>query len=147
MARLYDPETWLTQNAKPSWKITLLLRPFYFQDTSMIAREQHELTGKEAGRIAALTRSYDETLPEAGEAAGLEDRLWLSDQTVIVRIPRRNGGHIKFSMCYDHHEDSWFDCYNPPDSPLDKPIKFEELKLLGKKKPTKKKKPVRKPRR
>lgn len=146
MARLYDPETWLKENAKPSWKITLMLGPIHHEDTSAIPREQHELTGKEAGKIRDLIRYYDDDLPQAGEAAGLED-LWLSDQHVIVRIPRRNGGYIKMSMCYDHHEDSWFDCYNPPDSPKDKPFKFAELKLLGKKKKPTKKKPVRKARR
>lgn len=151
MARLYDPETWLEENAKPSWKITLLLRPFYFEDTSMIAREQHELTGKEAGMIESLTRDYEDGLPEAGEAAGLADRLAYANQHVVVRIPRRNGGCIKFSMIYDHHEDSWFDCYNPPDSPKDMPVDFAELKkLVGKKKPAKKrpakKSTTRKPR-
>lgn len=105
----------------------------------MIATEEHVLTGKEAHLINSLWRAYEDELPAAGEAAGIED-LWLSVVDVTVRIPRRNGGHIKFTMTYDHHEDSWFDCYNPPDSPKDKPIQFADLKKLGKKKKATKKK-------
>lgn len=146
MPRLYDPLIWLENNGKPSWKITLNLCPMHIEETAQkVAAEQHELTGKEAHRIDTLWRGYELELPAAGEAVGVED-LWLSVATVTVRIPQRNGGNIKFTMVYDHREGNWFDCYNPPDTPKDKPIQFAELKkLVGKKKPAKKSAP-RKPR-
>lgn len=144
MARLYSPLTWLEKNAKPSWKLTLTLCPMHYdEDAQKIEAEQHDLTGKEAHLIDSLWRGYEDELPAAGKAIGIEDLL-LSVASVIVRIPRRHGGFIKHSMVYDHHEDSWFDCYNPPDTPKDKPIQFAELMKLGKKKKPAKKKPVKK---
>lgn len=142
MARLYDPTTWLEKNAKPSWKISIWLGPMHHDDDahSKVESEQHDITGEEAHRIEQLWRHYEDNLPDAGRAIGIDD-LNLADVGVTVRIPQRNGGNIKFRMTYDHQEDSWFDCYNPPDSPLDKPIQFADLKLLGKKKPTKKSAP------
>jgi len=126
MPALHNPLIWLAAHAKPSWTITLRLRPFH-HDAEDVGDTVHTLAGSEAHKIHKLIEDYESyTLPILSNDHG-ED-FWLACPFVSVSKPRTNGGHIHFSMVYDQHEDSWFgsshETHKPP-NPKDKVISWE----------------------
>ncbi len=136
MSRIYDPIGWLKQNARPSWKITLTLSP-YHTETDKVEPVFHQLSSKEVGQIEKLTREYEYELPAIGEALDIDD-FSCANQDVVVRIPRRNGGHTVFFFGYDHGMDVWFSNKNiETRNPKDKVITFEEAVVKLTKKPRK----------